>query len=174
MSTTDRSSADDVEVAERLQPIHVETQYLGKYKSAVYIRDLPAFHLDEPKELGGDNDGPTPLEGVLASLCACTSMIAHIMQREMGLRLHAMRCEADGVVDVRRAEMKRTGKKYSEVEPIAHHFHAVTMRVFIKTDEPAERVAELERQVRRLCPVSRLLEDAGVDFRVEWNTHLRK
>ena len=168
MSTISGSSADDVEVSERLQPIHVESQYLGRYKSAIYVRDLPVFHLDEPKELGGDNDGPTPLEALLGSLCACTSMIMYIMQREMGFRLDAMRCEADGVVDVRRAEMKRTGKKYSEIEPIAHHFHSVTMKVFIKSDEPPERVAELERQVRRLCPVSRLLEDAGVAFRVEW------
>lgn len=168
MSSESRSSADDVEVSDRLQPIHVETQYLGKYKSAVNIRDLAVCYLDEPKELGGDNDGPTPLESVLASLCGCTSMIVHIMQREMGFRLHAMRCEADGVVDVRRAEMKRTGKKYSEVEPIAHHFHSVTLKVFIKSDESPERVAELERQVRRLCPVSRLLEDAGIAFNVEW------
>ena len=168
MSTGARSTADDVSANERLQPIHVETEYLGGYKSAVRIRDLPVSYLDEPTELGGDNDGPTPLESVLASLCACTSMIAHIMQREMRFRLESMRCEADGIVDVRRVEMKRTGKRYSQIEPVAEHFHRVELRIHVRTRESDERLAELERQVRRLCPVSRLLEDAGVDFAPHW------
>lgn len=168
MNTTTRSTADDVSVSERLQPIHVSTEYLGGYKSAVHIRDLPVSYLDEPKALGGDNDGPTPLESVLASLCACTSMIVHIMQREMRFEIDAMRCEAEGVVDVRRVEMRRTGKKYSEIEPVAYHFHKVEQRIYIQTREPDERLTDLEHQVARLCPVSRLLADAGVDFQARW------
>ena len=168
MSTDARSTADDVEVSDRLQPISVSTRYLGGYKSEVTIRDLPPLYLDEPKELGGDNDGPTPLESVLASLCACTAMIAHIMQRELRFEIGGLRCEAEGVVDVRRAEMKRSGKKYSEVEPIAYHFHEVRQRIFISTPESAERLDLLKTQVARLCPVSRLLEDAGVAFEVSW------
>ena len=64
--------------------------------------------------------------------------------------------------------MKRSGKKYSQVEPIAYHFHQVRQRIFIASPESDERLAELKRQVARLCPVSRLLEDAGVDFQVTW------
>lgn len=168
MSASTGSTADDVSVDERLQPIHVATEYLGKYRSAVTIRDLPVWYFDEPKELGGDNDGPTPLEGVLASLCSCTSMIVHILVRELGFRHEGMRCEADGVVDVRRVEMRRTGKKYSEIEPIAAHFHSVALRVRIRTAESDERLGEMQRHVARLCPVSRLLEDAGVPFEVSW------
>jgi uncharacterized OsmC-like protein len=168
MSPDAPSTADDVEVSDRLQPIHVSTRYLGGYKSEVRIRDLSPMFLDEPRDLGGDNDGPTPLESVLASLCGCTAMIAHILEREMRFELSGMRCEADGVVDVRRAEMKRSGKKYSEVEPIAHHFHAVHQRIYVTTPESDERLEILKGQVARLCPVSRLLEDAGVRFEVRW------
>lgn len=168
MNTNAQSTGDDVRVNERLQPISVATRYLGGYKSSVHIRDLAPLYLDEPSELGGDNDGPTPLESVLASLCGCTAMIVHIMQREMRFELDSLRCEADGVVDVRRAEMKRSGKKYSEVEPIAHHFHEVRQRIYVATAENDERLAVLEAQVARLCPVSRLLDDAGVTFEVTW------
>ena len=129
--------------------------------------DAPLW-LDEPRDLGGTNQGPTPLESVLASLCGCTAMIVHIIRREMGFELGGLRCEADGVTDVRRAEMRRTGKKYSEVEPIAYHFHRVDQRIFIETSESEERLETLKGHVARLCPVSRLLEDAGVDFRVTW------
>lgn len=162
------SAANDVEVSDRLQPITVSSRYLGGYKSEVAIRDLPPLYLDEPRDLGGTNQGPTPLESVLASLCGCTAMIVHIIRRELRFDLTGLRCEADGVVDVRRAEMKRSGKKYSEVEPIAYHFHQVRQRIFIQSTEDDERLAILEQQVARLCPVSRLLEDAGVDFAVQW------
>ena len=108
------------------------------------------------------------MESVLASLCGCTAMIVHIMKREMNFELHSLRCEADGITDVRRAEMKRSGKKYSEVEPIAFHFHEVTQRIFISTPESEERLQIMKLQVARLCPVSRLLEDAKVKFKVDW------
>ena len=162
------STADDVDVSDRLQPINVTTRYIDGYRSEVSIRDLPLSYLDEPKDLGGKNQGPTPLESVLASLCGCTAMIVHIMKREMNFELHSLRCEADGITDVRRAEMKRSGKKYSEVEPIAFHFHEVTQCIFISTPESEERLQIMKLQVARLCPVSRLLEDAKVTFKVDW------
>lgn len=168
MSDPGNSTADDVQVNDRLQPITVSSQYETGYRSVISVRDVPPLWLDEPQELGGSNRGPTPLESVLGALCGCTAMIVHIMKREMRFEFESLRCDADGVIDVRRAEMKRTGKKYSEVEPIAHHFHQVRQRIYIATQEDDERLAELARQVARLCPVSRLLEDAGVDFEVQW------
>jgi len=104
--------------------------------------------------------------GVVVRLRA--SMILHIMQGETGFGLESTRREADGMVDLRRVEMKRNSKRYSQVEPAAEHFHRVELRVHVRTGETGERLAKLQRQVRRLCPVSRLLEDAGVDFEPVW------
>ena len=162
------TAANDVTVGERLQPIHASSEYLGKYRSIVHVRDVPDWYLDEPVELGGDNKGPTPLESVLGALCACTSMIVNILRKELRFDVQGMRCEADGVTDVRRAEMKRTGKKFHEVEPIASHFHKVHMRIHIKTSESDERLDEMAAHVARLCPVSKLIEDADVPFNVSW------
>ena len=164
----EQSAADDVQVSERLQPISVATEYLGGYKSKVSIRDLEPYYLDEPKELGGKNTGPTPLENVLESLCACTSMIVHIMKREMRFQFSDMRCTADAKTDLRRVEMKRTGKKYSEIEPLSYHFYEVDQTIYISTDESDERLEELKSHVAKLCPVSRLLGDAGVPLSVSW------
>lgn len=36
----------------------------------IHIRDLPPVISDEPPTRGGDNRGPSPLEYVLAALCA--------------------------------------------------------------------------------------------------------
>ena len=36
----------------------------------IYIRDLEAVISDEPPARGGENRGPSPLEYILAALCA--------------------------------------------------------------------------------------------------------
>jgi uncharacterized OsmC-like protein len=38
--------------------------------SKIQIRDLPPVISDEPPARGGDNKGPSPLEYILAALCA--------------------------------------------------------------------------------------------------------
>jgi len=38
--------------------------------SKIQIRDLPPVISDEPPSRGGNNEGPSPLEYILAALCA--------------------------------------------------------------------------------------------------------
>jgi uncharacterized OsmC-like protein len=38
--------------------------------SEIYIRDFAPVISDEPPSRGGDNQGPSPLEYILAALCA--------------------------------------------------------------------------------------------------------
>ena len=45
----------------------------GKHKQIIQIGQH-TFWADEPKDVGGDDEGPTPHEILLASLGACTSM----------------------------------------------------------------------------------------------------
>ena len=49
MSTTLASTAADVQVSDRLQPIHVATRYLGGYKSEVTIRDPVSRLLEDAR-----------------------------------------------------------------------------------------------------------------------------
>src|SRR5881397_871393 len=132
----------DVKASERLQQIEVQSAWTGKYRSEVKIRDLPPISFDEPLELGGSNTGPTPLESVLSALVSCSAMIAYIVQREMSFDLKAMEFRAVGTHDVRRVVMRVTGKKYSEIEPIAKHFHSVRVEARLTTGEADERLKE--------------------------------
>jgi uncharacterized OsmC-like protein len=169
MVTDSDSAADDVLVEERIQPIHVSTEYLGRYQSINRIRDIAEFHCDEPEDLGGKNAGPTALEMTLAALNSCTAMIMHVMRKELRFDLRSVRFEADGFIDVRRVEMKRTGKKYSEIEPITYHYDRVVQRVYIQTSESDERLAEFREEVERLCPMHALLRDARVPMEAVWS-----
>ncbi|MDN5929412.1 MAG: OsmC family protein [Hyphomicrobiales bacterium] len=168
MSTILHTAADDIHVSDRLQSIHVKTEFLGNYQSVNHVRDLPPIYVDEPKELGGKDSGPTPLEMTLCALNSCTAMIMNILRKEMKFEITGLRLEADAMHDVRRAEMRRTGKMFSEVEPIAYHYHKVNQRVFMNTPESDERVAKFRSEVERLCPLHALLRDAKVDLTSKW------
>lgn len=159
---------EDVFVEERIQPIHVSTEYVGRYQSANHIRDLPTFYIDEPLDLGGRNSGPTALESTLAALNSCTAMIMYVMRREMRFDLRDARFEAEGLIDVRRVAMKKTGMKYSEVEPITYHYQRVKQHVYLTTTELTDRVAEFRTKVERLCPMHALLRDASVPLESTW------
>lgn len=169
MTDMTHTAAMDVQVNERLQSIHVSTEYLGGYQSVNHVRDLPPIYLDEPRELGGKNSGPTALEMTLCALNSCTAMIMFILKREMKFDLQGVKFDAQGVHDVRRVEMKRTGKLFSEVEPIAYHYHKVIQRIHIRTSETEARLAQFREQVERLCPLHALLRDAKVSVTTEWN-----
>jgi uncharacterized OsmC-like protein len=162
------TAAADVSVSGRLQSIKVTTDYLGNYQSVNHVRDLPPIYLDEPIELGGKNSGPTPLEMTLCALNSCTAMIINILRREMKFDVKGLRFESEGIHDVRRAEMRRTGKLFSQVRPIAYHYHKVTQHVFINTSETDERLSTLKSEVERLCPLHALLRDARVNVVFEW------
>lgn len=168
MNELSHTAAADIQVNDRLQGIKVTTDYLGNYQSVNHVRDIPPIFLDEPAELGGRNTGPTPLEMTLCAFNSCTAMIMNILRKEMRFDLKGVRFEAEGIHDVRRAEMKRTGKLFSQVEPVAYHYHKVTQRVFIRTSEPDDRVAHFRAEVERLCPLHALLRDAKVDVVSEW------
>lgn len=170
MTDVQETSASDltIESEERIQPIHVKTQYLGRYQSESTIRDIPPFCLDEPKELGGKNSGPTALEMTLAALNSCSAMIMYVLSREMKFDLQDVRFEADGWVDVRRIEMRRSKLKYSEVEPVAEHYHHVDQRVYITSSETGDRFEHFRSEVHRLCPMYALFRDAGVDLNSTW------
>lgn len=162
------TAAGDVQTSERIDSIHVSTEYVRRYESISQIRDLPPLHLDEPKHLGGGNTGPTPLETALAALNSCSAMIAYVLSVELKFDLQGLRFETDGFIEVRRVEMKRTGKKYSEIEPLAEHYDRVVQKVYVRTTEPEERLAHLGREIERLCPLQTLFRQAGANLQTEW------
>lgn len=49
----------------------------GKFRHANYIRDLPAYIVDEPPALLGDDTAPNPSEAALAALGSCVAVGLH-------------------------------------------------------------------------------------------------
>ncbi|MEA4960392.1 OsmC family protein [Lutispora sp.] len=102
--------------------------------------------IDEPKNLGGTNDGASPVEYLLAALAGCLNIVGHAVAKEIGMKLNGLQINVEGDLDPAKFMGKpseaRTG--YQEV------------RVSLKPDTDADQ-ATLDQWLALLedrCPVS--------------------
>ncbi len=94
---------------------------------------------DEPRELGGDDQGPTPQELLAASLASCIAVTLEMYARRKGWTLDSVEVQA-------RYARSRPG------EPT--HFEIVLTLPDNLSDEQRERL----RVIAAKCPVHRILE----------------
>lgn len=126
---------------------------------AIHVRAFPPLVSDEPPSRGGQDRGPSPLELLLASLCACTNVTAGRMAEKLRFEYSGLDTHAEGELDTR-------GRRGLADVPV--HYSAVRLRVTIATDEPDERVGRLAALVARYCPVDALLRPVIPDYEVTW------
>lgn len=114
-------------------------------KTVVNARDFEII-VDEPKNLGGTNAGPNPVEYVLAALAGCMNVVGHLVAKEMDFTLRGLELDIEGDLDPGKfmgsSDKERAG--YKEV------------RVILKpdTDADKETLEKWVAQVEQRCPVS--------------------
>lgn len=118
-----------------------------------------ALIADEPAARGGEDAGPTPLQLVLAGLCACETVTMHRLAAKIRMVVEGFEVAAHGVIDAR----GRSG-----LAEVPAHFLRVEVRARVRTPEPAERVQRLKELVERHCPVATLLQAAPLKFDSVW------
>ena len=126
---------------------------------AIHVRNFPPLVSDEPPARGGEDRGQSPLELLLASLCACTNVTAGRMAQKLRFDYSGLETHAEGELDTR-------GRKGEADVPV--HYRAVRLEVTIDTDEPQERIDRLAGLVGRYCPVDSLMRAAVEDYEVAW------
>jgi uncharacterized OsmC-like protein len=134
-------------------------EMLDRTGCAVHVRDFPPLISDEPPSRGGQDRGQSPLELLLASLCACTNVTAGRMAEKLRLDYSGLEIHAEGELDTR-------GRRGLADVPV--HYRAVRLRVTITTEETDERVGRLAGLVARYCPVDTLMRPVVPDFEVTW------
>jgi uncharacterized OsmC-like protein len=102
--------------------------------------------VDEPKNQGGTDDGPTPVDYLLAGLAGCINVVGHVIAKEMGFELRGMDIQLEGDLNPARfmGKSKEQRAGYKEI------------RVKITPDSDADE-ATLEKWleiVEDRCPVS--------------------
>ncbi|MBK1874263.1 OsmC family protein [Marinobacter sp. 1-3A] len=145
-------SANILEVAAR-------SEWKSGLKTHSQIRSFDPVVMDEPKELGGDNQGPNPLEYLVASLNGCKGVMIPLIAKELKFEFSELSFDTKGSVDLRGLMGDPS---------VSTHFQNLRFQVTIKTDEPEERLQALQSAVADRCPVYNLLRDAGVSLQTQW------
>jgi uncharacterized OsmC-like protein len=127
--------------------------------TALHVRDFPPLVSDEPPSRGGQDLGPTPLELLLESLCACTTVSTGRMAAKLRFAYTALETEAEGELDTR-------GRMGLADVPV--HYRTVRLTVRIATDEDDRRIDKLADLVGRYCPVDSLMRAAVPEYVVTW------
>ena len=55
--------------------------------------------IDEPKSMGGTDEGPSPIQVLLMSLAGCLNVTGHEIARQQGLKLNSMKVKIEGVMN---------------------------------------------------------------------------
>jgi len=143
--------------------VHVTNRAHGKMRdhaaTEIYIRDFDPVLSDEPPSRGGHNTAPSPLELMLAALCACINVSTHRMAQKIRFEYDDLESFAEGDLDTR-------GRKGEADVPV--HYHTVRVKIHIKTDESDERIERLADLVSRYCPVDSFYQAAVQNYHVSW------
>ena len=103
---------------------------------------------DEPTELGGTDEGPTPYELLLGALGACTAMTVTLYARRKGWALSGVTVELESD--------RIHARDCSECETQEGYLDRIRMRVAVDGPLHEEQRARLE-EIARKCPVHKTL-----------------
>lgn len=101
--------------------------------------------IDEPKELGGTDEGMNPVELLLCALGACQSIVAKVYAKKFGVQLNGFRVELEGDLDPDGFLLKS--------DDVRKGFQEIRYKMIFDTDAPQEKLEELATFIENTCPV---------------------
>ena len=131
----------------------------GNMTTTFEFPGLASLTLDEPVKHGGGGQGPSPLQGVLGSLCGCEAVTFSRTAKEKNFNYNGLEFEAEFTIDIR----GRMG-----VRSVVPYFKTVRVQVYVKTNEDEARLLEVVKETEARCPVFNLIKDAGVEIECVW------
>ena len=103
--------------------------------------------IDEPQNMGGTDEGPSPIQVLLMSLAGCLNVTGHEVAKQKGLKLNGMKVTIEGVMN----PCAFIGCSFEERAGFQ------TIKVMVEPDmengSPEEIAAWLEETENR-CPVT--------------------
>jgi len=100
--------------------------------------------IDEPKEMGGSDEGPNPLDTFLATLGTCQEITYAAYAAVMGIKLEKVEVEVKGDIDLRGL------LGIGDAKP---GFRKISYLTKIASPEPKEKIQQLVAAVEAHCPV---------------------
>ena len=138
---------------------NVTSKATGETQLEVTARQFK-FVVDEPPALGGEDQGPNPVEYVLGALLGCFNVVIHIVAKERGVTINSLTLDAEGDLDPSKVVGAPTENRagYSDIR--------VTVRLDSDADDAT--VQSIIDEAKTRCPVSdNLANPTPVSFAFE-------
>ncbi len=102
--------------------------------------------VDEPENMGGTNDGASPVDYVIAALSGCLNVVGHLVAKEMGIELRGLSIDISGELD----PAKFMGKS----DEVRAGYQAINVEIDADCDADQAVLDEWIEAVESRCPVS--------------------
>ena len=140
---------EEPDVADTKWNAHVK--WKGGFRSEATIRDFQPMISDEPPALGGTNEGPNPVEQVLAALGNCLAVGYAANATAAGIEIRDLSIDLEGDLDLHTfLGLKEGNAGYS----------GITVKVNIDSDASAADLQAIHDKVVNTSPVGHTLSRA--------------
>jgi uncharacterized OsmC-like protein len=131
-----------------IKTLKCKTVAEGRFRHLNFIRNLPAYVVDEPPGLLGDDTAPNPSEASLAALGSCLAVGIHANAVARGITVYRLEIELEGDLNI--TAVWGTGD-LSE-KPVG--LTDVRAKVKFEADRPHEELQALIKHARQWSPVA--------------------
>ena len=121
--------------------------------------------IDEPAARGGTDQGPTPIETMIAALLGCTNVILNRAAEKNHVEVRALSLVAEASFDRRGVMLE---------EEVAVPFPEIRLTINLTTPATELQVERVKADLGKFCPVSKVIRQSGTKLEEIWNiTHVR-
>lgn len=153
LAPIDKDGLDKLIAAGKANPnviktLKCKTVAEGRFRHLNFIRNLPAYIVDEPPGLLGDDTAPNPSEAVLSALGSCLAVGIHANAVARGITVFKLELELEGDLNI--TAVWGTGD-LSE-KPVG--FTDIRAKVTFEADRPREELEALIAHAKVWSPVA--------------------
>ena len=150
--------ADAAVKAKTLVPMKMTGTCPTHARTDISVRDVESV-VDEPKERGGTNLGPTPTETLLAALISCANVVGQRLAHREGIEFESLSIDVEAVFD-------RRGPALIEVVEVP--FVSIDITMNVTTSAPDDKLEIVKRDLPRYCPIETTLRNSGTKIETVW------
>lgn len=101
--------------------------------------------IDEPPLFGGNDEGPSPVDTLLAAIAGCVAAIGQWVAKEKGISIRTMDIRVDGDIDA--------AKFFGHTNVGRAGFERILIKIAVETEADDEVLQDWLEQVLSRCPV---------------------
>ncbi len=128
-----------------------EVEAVSGLETVSRVRDFE-FTMDEPKNLGGTDQGMNPVEALLSSVGGCKVIVAQSFARAKKIKLNSIKVTVDGEMDTDGFTGKNPEAKVGLTDLDTHYQ--------IDADNTKEEIEDFVDFIEATCPVIQTIADA--------------